>query len=336
MHQTAPHVAHIPKRLVEWPTIALLAACYGLWFIAGFFVYPAYPIAALLLFAVSIALHSSLQHEIMHGHPTRSRHVNELLVILPLGLFFPYRRYKTLHLRHHADERLTDPYDDPESFYRSLADWGRLPQFLKTLLIWNNTLIGRISIGPALTIVGFSLSEIKAFKSDASLRFAWMQHAIGLVSVVLLLQAIFGIPLWLYAATSAYLGMSILAIRSYCEHQWSERPDGRTVIVEKSPLSLLFLNNNLHLVHHKLPSVPWYALPKLYAERREEWHALNSGYVFRNYFQIFKAFALNAKEPVAHPALHRDPPGGQKLLQQNDVTIRDVAAALLPGTPATE
>lgn len=335
MDHSIPHIAYPPKRLVEWPTMGLVALCYGLWFIAGFFIYPAYPVVALALFAVAIALHSSLQHEIMHGHPTRNRHINELLVILPLGLFFPYRRYKTLHLRHHADERLTDPYDDPESFYRSMADWGRLPRFLRRLLIWNNTLIGRLSIGPALTIVGFTLSEAKAFSGDASLRFAWMQHAIGLVSVILLLQVFFGIPIWLYALTSVYPAMSILAIRSYCEHQWSEHPDGRTIIVEKSPLSLLFLNNNLHLVHHKMPTVAWYLLPVIYAEKRAEWQALNSGYVFRNYFQIFKAFALNPKEPVAHPALYLDA-AGARIPVCLDLGIRHAAAALLPVGPATD
>ncbi|MBR7508578.1 fatty acid desaturase, partial [Mycobacterium tuberculosis] len=69
----------------------------------------------------------SLQHEALHGHPTRSGWLNELLVSLPLGLFYPYRRYKHLHLKHHADERLTDPYDDPESYYRALGDWDKLP-----------------------------------------------------------------------------------------------------------------------------------------------------------------------------------------------------------------
>ncbi|MGV8938663.1 MAG: fatty acid desaturase [Allorhizobium sp.] len=335
MDQSTPDIAHPPKRLIEWPTLGLVALCYGSWFLAGFYVYPAYPIIALALFAVSIALHSSLQHEIMHGHPTRNRHINEFLVILPLGLFFPYRRYKTLHLRHHADERLTDPYDDPESFYRSVADWGRLPRFLKTLLTWNNSLIGRMTIGPPLTVVGFTLSEIKAFSSDPSLRFAWMQHAIGLVSVVLLLQVFFGVPVWLYALTSVYLAMSILAIRSYCEHQWSERPDGRTIIVENSPLSLLFLNNNLHLVHHKMPTAAWYLLPAIYAQKRDEWQALNSGYVFRNYFQIFKVYAISPKEPVAHPALQLDPPG-TSISNRYGLGVQHVAAALLPTRSAVE
>ena len=48
-------------------------------------------------------------------------------MFLPLGLFYPFRRFKGLHLTHHNDERLTDPYDDPESYYRSAMDWERIP-----------------------------------------------------------------------------------------------------------------------------------------------------------------------------------------------------------------
>ena len=102
---------------------------------------------------------------------------------------------------------------------------------------------------------------------------------------------------------SAYLGISIIAIRSYCEHQWSEQPDGRTIIVENSILAPLFLFNNLHFVHHKLPTAAWYTLPSHYSAKRAEWQRMNDGYVFANYFEVFRAFAFKAKEPVAHPAL---------------------------------
>ena len=56
-------------------------------------------------------------HEVLHGHPTRSGRVNEALVFLPIGIVWPFRRFKAIHLRHHADERLTDPFDDPYVSY---------------------------------------------------------------------------------------------------------------------------------------------------------------------------------------------------------------------------
>ena len=290
---------------IEWPTVAMLALCYGLWISAGLLVYPAAPVSALLVMAVCVALHSSLQHEIMHGHPTRNGLVNEMLVFLPLGLAYPYRRYKVTHMQHHHDERLTDPYDDPESYYRAEKDWNDLPSWLKLLLTWNNTLLGRVVLGPLLGVIGFVWSELKQISNDSKIRNAWIFHFIGMAPLFVIVQYGFGIPFWLYALVPAYLGLSIIGVRTYCEHRWFEDPNGRTIIVEKSILSVLFLFNNLHIVHHKLPTVPWYRLPALYQERKDEWQHLNGGYVFRNYLEIFRAYAFKTKEPNVHPVLHR-------------------------------
>ena len=49
-------------------------------------------------FVMLVTLHGSLSHEVLHGHPTRSALVNELLVFIPISMWFPYRRYKSLHL----------------------------------------------------------------------------------------------------------------------------------------------------------------------------------------------------------------------------------------------
>ena len=58
-------------------------------------------------------------------------------------------------------------------------------------------------------------------------------------------------------------------IRTYLEHQAAEETEARTVIVERGgPFALLFLNNNLHAVHHERPSVPWYRIPAIYRAER--------------------------------------------------------------------
>ncbi len=298
---------------IEWPTVMLVVACYGTWLAAAFLLFPVNAVLALAVMTVAVALHSSLQHEALHGHPTRNAQVNEALVFLPLGLAFPYRRFRDLHLKHHNDERLTDPYDDPESFYRAAFEYERLPAWFRSVLTLNNTLAGRLILGPAIMTVGFIFSEMRLLsEGNTKVRRSWMLHGIGLVVVLLMLSAT-GIPVWLYVLTAAYGGLSLISIRTYAEHQWSERPNGRTIIVEKSPFALLFLNNNLHLVHHKHPTTAWYELPGLYEERRDEWHAMNGGYVFRNYWLLFRNFAFRPKEPVVHPILRRLPEPGRNL-----------------------
>lgn len=297
---------------VEWPTVLLIVACYGVWAFAGLVLWPNYPITALLVLAFAVALQSSLVHEVLHGHPTRNARLNEAFVFLPIGLFWPFRRFKTLHLRHHADERLTDPLDDPESYYRALWQHEDLPATLKFLLRFNNTMAGRFVIGPWISLAGFLASDVRALLAgDRGIRKAWLLHAAGLVVVLGVIAYGFSMPLWIYILGPAWLGQSLISVRTFAEHQWSEQPEGRTVIVEKSPLSLLFLNNNLHFVHHNSPTVAWYQLPKLFRERREEWLRMNNGYAYPNYFALIREYAFKPKEQVVHPVLRRVPEAGR-------------------------
>lgn len=292
---------------VERPTVALIAACYAVWLLGATLLWQVSPLLSLVVVTLALTLHSSLMHEAAHGHPTRNPLVNELLVGLPIGLVWPYRRFKTLHLRHHADERLTDPFDDPESYYRALWQYQALPRSLKVLLAVNNTMVGRMVLGPALSTIGLLLADGKALAgNDGRVRRAWRNHAIGFAILLPVLLFVIEMPLWAYLL-AAYLGQSVISIRTFAEHQWSERPDGRTIIVERSPLSLLFLNNNLHLVHHKLPQIAWYRLPALFREQRAEWISLNGGYVYSGYFALLRDFAFRAKEQVVHPVLRRAP-----------------------------
>ncbi len=289
---------------IEWPTVALLIACYTAWTSAGL-LYAVAPWIAVPLLALPIVLHSSLQHEAIHRHPTSSEQWNEALVFLPLGLLYPYRRYRETHLRHHVDSRLTDPYDDPESFYLAHGDHRRLPRAARVLLAWNATLAGRIVIGPLIAAIRFLRGEARAAArlrgtEARAWRTAWSLHILGCAAVVAIIDFVFGVPIVAYFG-AVYLALALLGVRAFCEHRWDEAQDARTVIVEQSWLGWLFLHNNLHLVHHKQPHLPWYALPRVYQARRAEWLALNNGYAFEGYRAVLRAYALRAKEPVVHP-----------------------------------
>lgn len=298
---------------VEWPTVGLIALSYGVWLLAGFWLWPVVPVLALLIMVVMAALQSSLVHECLHGHPTRHRLVNEALVTLPLSLVYPYRRFKALHLAHHHDARLTDPFDDSESYYQARWKHAAMPGWLKWLLKINNTLIGRMVLGPLLGTYNFIVSDFKLARANADgVRLAWALH-LPAVAVVLGLAWAMGIPVWLYVVAVAWPAASLISLRTFAEHQWHETPEGRTIIVERSPLAWIFLHNNLHFVHHQLPSVPWYKLPGIYAAKRAEWQERNQGYVFPNYRALWRQWAVQAKEPVVHPALRCEPDAGASL-----------------------
>ncbi|WP_189341211.1 MULTISPECIES: fatty acid desaturase [unclassified Mesorhizobium] len=323
---------------IEWPTVFLALFCYGAWLAAGLLLWPAHPLIALIALALILALQSSLMHEVLHGHPTRSARINEAFVFLPIGLVWPFRRFKTIHLRHHADERLTDPLDDPESYYQALWMHEELPPTMKLLLKVNNTMVGRLILGPWLSSVGFFIDDAKQIAAgDKAIRKAWLLHAIGIAAVAPIVTFGFGIPLWLYVLVPVWLGQSLISVRTYAEHQWSEHPEGRTIIVERSPLSFLFLNNNLHFVHHKSPTVAWYSLPKLFRERREEWLRMNNGYVYPNYLALIKSFAFKAKEPVIHPVLRRSPEPGRAFKPRVRArNVNGLGTAPVPAEPPKE
>ncbi len=285
-----------------------LSDCRSLYFMGrcGGVLWSEYPAAALVVMTLCAAMHSSLVHENLHGHPTRKLWLNESLVAVNLSLLYPYRRYRTLHLRHHHDARLTDPFEDPESYYTAAWQYRQMPGWLRFVLQINNTLLGRMLLGPWLGAAAFLRQELRGLRDNVrGVRRAWLLNILGCAPVIAALVA-WGVPVWLYLLTVVWGAFALIAVRTFAEHRWFEAPDGRTIIVERSLLSFLFLNNNLHIVHHKLPHAPWYRLPGLYREKRLEWQHVNQGYVYPSYWALFRAYAFRRKEPVEHPVLYRE------------------------------
>ena len=140
---------------IEWPTLAVSAAVYGGW-VALTAVWPHVPTVVLLAgLAVLTAWHTSLQHELIHGHPFRRRAWNHALGWVPLSLWMPYGDYLDLHLAHHRDERLTDPVDDPESSYLTPERWAATGGVGRLVVQVDRTFAGRLAIGPARSALAY-------------------------------------------------------------------------------------------------------------------------------------------------------------------------------------
>ena len=58
---------------VEWPTFFALAGCYAVWALATTLLARESLALAVPAAGVAVALHSSLRHEALHGHPFRAR-----------------------------------------------------------------------------------------------------------------------------------------------------------------------------------------------------------------------------------------------------------------------
>lgn len=281
----------------EWPTLAVAGTIY-LAFGALTLNHEALPWWALALAGGYLtAWHGSLQHEVAHGHPTPSPALNELLVFPSLWLWLPFRLYRGTHLRHHRTGVITDPLEDPESYYLTRSQWKRCGNLRRLFLIANNTLAGRLLFGPVVCVKGVITEEShRLLNGDFSHACAWIMHAAGCALVIAWTYFVCGMSILEYVLLFAYPGVSLTLLRSFAEHQASFDHDERTVMVKCGPLmSLLYLNNNLHAAHHEQPGIAWYRLPAQARKRAPE------QYVFRGYGEIARRFLFRPKEPVEFP-----------------------------------
>ena len=280
----------------------VLVLCYTGWVVGTTYLYDYSAILGLITITLTITLHSSLQHETIHGHPLPNRWWSEMLVFPAVGLLIPYERFRDTHLKHHHDPNLTDPYEDPETNYLDPKIWHNLSKPVQRILLVNNTLFGRILLGPLISLIILISDDFnRAHAGEWQIIRAWILHLIGLLPVLAWVQVVGSIPWWLYFV-AAYLGFGLLKIRTYLEHRAHDQPRGRTVIVnDRGPLAFLFLNNNFHLVHHMQPEIPWYKLPGLFDANQARYLQRNEGYIYKNYLEILRKYLFNRKDPVPHP-----------------------------------
>jgi fatty acid desaturase len=234
--------------------------------------------------------------------PTRRRAVNDALGFPPLNLWLPYQVYRASHLRHHRDAWLTDPLEDPETTYVHPAQWQRLSRAGRAQVRACNTLLGRMTLGPARVMVRLYRAHARRLRGEPPLRRVWAAHALGVAVVLAWLVLVCRIPPAEYAALFVYPGLSLAMIRSLAEHRAEPAGRGRSAVVERGgPLGLLFLNNNLHALHHARPAVAWYRLPALWRQQRAAFLAGPGLPLYRGYGEVARRFLVTPHHPGPHP-----------------------------------
>lgn len=288
---------------IEWPTLALVAGIYSSFALLTWF-HAAMPWWALfVLGGVTVTLHGSLQHEVVHGHPTPWRRINEALVFPCLWLWMPYGLYRESHLIHHRDENLTHYDLDPESNYICPRRWERLSPLTRAFHWARVTFVGRFVLGPLWAVFRTYRHALASFaKGDVSAAPQWLAWSGGVALTLVWVVGVCQMNFWLYLLCFAYPGTAITMVRSFLEHQARPQAAQRTCVVEKAAvMSFLFLNNNLHSMHHAEPLVAWYQLPARWRARRDELLAANGHYRYDNYLQVAWRHLLRAKERPKHP-----------------------------------
>ena len=287
---------------VEWPTWGLIGVIYGGWGTLTRYCdqlpWPLVVVAGAWL----VAWHLSLQHELIHGHPTRSKTVNAILGFAPLSLWLPYLRYRALHMAHHGAAMIADPAFDTESFYVGREQWTRMGPWRRSVIRVHNTLIGRLLLGPLIGVAHFCAGEARALaRQPGTLLAVWAAHLAGVAAILWWLLAVCHIPVWAYLAMFVYPGCALATIRAFAEHRAAAQPAERTATVERAPiLGFLFLFNNYHTVHHRWPALAWYRIPGRYKAHR---HALvTGGEVYTGYFDMVRRYLLRQHHEPSFPS----------------------------------
>lgn len=289
---------------IEWPTVALGTVIVGLYVIVTLSHDRLPTVVLVAALGLLAGWWSGFQHELIHGHPFPSDGVNEAIGSFAMTFWIPYRVYRQLHLRHHLGEALTDPTEDPESFYCDQDRWRDSSRLVRAVMWTNRTFVGRLVIGPPISVARFLGSELgKVARGEDSSRRDWCIHAFWVAVTGTWAFGIAGVPVWAYLLGTMWVGTSVIQIRSFAEHLYQPANENRTAFVDGVfPFGILFLFNNMHHAHHARPSVPWYQLPRLADHLGSREAAERGAGYYRGYRDVVRRYAVKPFCVPVHPA----------------------------------
>jgi len=290
---------------IDGPTWLVALVLYGawvalIWYAARLPWWVIMPVGAYL-----IAWHFSLQHEAIHAFRGVPAWLRFAVVFAPLGLWFPFPLYRKSHSTHHRDAHLTIPGVDTESYYVRRAEWVTTGQFKRGLLIANQTMAGRLILGPFLRLWILVTKETRRVaQRDFSHIPHWIVHALALTALFWFISGVCHFPWWQYCLLIAYPGLGLGLLRAFTEHRAAEQSQERTAAVESNAVfGMLFLYNNLHVVHHFKPTMPWYEIPRYYRENRAALLQSNGNFVYRGYAELASKYLFVPVFSPVHPFL---------------------------------
>ena len=292
------------RERAEWRTLLVVVAVYGLTVLTVLRYEVLTPWLAIPMLAVLGAWHLSMQHEVLHGHPFKNQFLNDLIGGIPVTLWIPFLAFKKDHHEHHLSD-LTNPALDNESYYVSQEQWDKAGKIRRAAWTANRTILFRMFVWTIVSTITYVLSVLRrAARNEKSDRLAVVLHVVG-VAFVVYLVSLSSMPLWQFALGTLYGGRILNAIRPFPEHKYQSGVETRTAMIMAGPfMSLLMLNNNLHVAHHDEPGVPWYGYHKLMNRVNAVERARDAGLLYEGgYAEVFRKFSF---KPVDSPVRERN------------------------------
>lgn len=255
----------------------------------------------------------ALHHEAIHGgfHPDRQRNqlAGRIMAVL-LGSSFAVLRFG--HLMHHQYNR--NPTDRPDVY-----DPARGPRLIARLSFLGNLLGGLYLVELIVPIAcllprpiirrivdrvyGADDPDVRAIHQSATRLFLAPRRLAMIRTDALLAACLIGVSAYLFGAYWPMLAGFILArglLISIVDNVYHfatpiDRPDYARNLWLPAPFRLLFLNMNLHRVHHTRPALAWWELPGELRATGDRFDA-----------SLFRVAAAQFTGPVAIASLPRD------------------------------
>ncbi len=252
-------------RAVAFGAMYLAAAAAAAWVPLSGHRSPAAYLACVPLYLLAAAsLHgiSLFTHEAVHGTLSRDRRWNAILgAACAWPVLQNYSAYRVLHLAHHDH---TGADGDPDH-YANYTRWS----WLVFAMHWGRLLLGYPAYVVAIPVLGFRhgtgrqrLAIVAEVLAVAALATAAVRSP---VPRVVLVQA------WL--VPMLFIN-TLVNIRGMSQHTLLDDHDdpirGTRSILTNRLTAFFMCNENYHLEHHLYPGVPWYNLPALHREIRQE------------------------------------------------------------------
>ena len=299
MSKSDSSTTRVLREIGEWRTLVVIVAVYGLTVltVVRYDVLTAW--LAVPLLAVLGAWHLSMQHELLHGHPFKNQFINDAIGGIPVTLWIPYLAFKKDHHEHHASD-LTNPELDNESYYVSQEQWDKAGPIRRAAWMANRTILFRMFVWTIVSTISYVTLVLKrAARGEKGDRLAVTLHVVGMAAVTYLVS-LSSMPVWVFALGTLYGGRILNAIRPFPEHKYQSGVETRTAMIMAGPfMSLLMLNNNLHIAHHEDPKVAWYRVGALAHRVNAVERAREAGVLYEGgYAEVFRKFSFR---PVDSP-----------------------------------
>lgn len=227
-----------------WPTLALFLAAAAVHALAAYAGIAGYAPAWLCVLVCGVMAYAQFTplHDAVHKGLSKRPWLNEAVGCLSGAyIFTPFEPFRLNHLTHHA--HTNDPDRDPD-FWVNGKTWLGLALRCATLLEYHHFAYFKLNarLGRALVT---GLGELFLFWAVFA-GFCWAGYAKEVV---------------LYWFLPAKLGTAALGLLF---DYWPHRPHterGRmrdTAVIEPRFFDPFFLGQNVHLIHHLFPTIPWY------------------------------------------------------------------------------